>query len=134
MTEVIRYKGPVKKPTTGKTTAGIEWRVLVVDKLAMRMISSCTKMHDISAEGITSNIYLFHIECLEFHINFPIIVVEDINKKREPLNTMEAVYLITPSEDSVRSLMRDFESPNHPMYKAAHVFFTEGKWYIFSNS
>lgn len=47
-------------------------------------------------------------------------------KAREPLITMEGVYLITPCEESVRALMRDFENPNRPLYKAAHVFFTEG--------
>ena len=74
----------------------------------------------ISTKYLKTNAYFY-----EFHL-----VVEDIFKKREPLSTMESVYMITPSEESVRMLMRDFESPNRPMYKAAHVFFTEGKLLI----
>ena len=51
-------------------------------------------------------------------------VVEDVSKRREPLPALVGVYFVSPSDDTVRQLVRDFSLASVPQYKAAHVFFS----------
>ena len=91
-------------PGTGRK--GVPWRILIVDRITMRIISSVCKMHEIAYEGI--------------------LLVEDIQKSRERFPFRDAIYLLSPSEESVDRLIQDFQDPSKPAYRDIHVFFTEG--------
>ncbi|KAL8137126.1 hypothetical protein V2J09_003127 [Rumex salicifolius] len=79
------------------------WKVLIMDKVTVKIMSYACKMADITDEGVS--------------------LVEDIYKRRQPLPTMDAIYFIQPSKENVIMLMSDM-SGKKPLYKKAFVFFS----------
>ncbi|MCO5559680.1 hypothetical protein L7F22_013281 [Adiantum nelumboides] len=74
-----------------------------MDEVTVKVMSYSCKMADITDEGIS--------------------LVEDLNKRRQPLPALEAVYFIQPKLESVQKVKMDF-SGKTPLYKKAHVFFS----------
>ncbi|KAI7882486.1 Sec1-like protein [Lichtheimia hyalospora FSU 10163] len=81
------------------------WKLVVVDSLSLKILNSACKMYDILEENVT--------------------VVENIEKSRQPYPSVEAVYILTPCEDSCRRLIDDLARPEGPMYAAAHIHFIQ---------
>jgi hypothetical protein len=78
--------------------------VLVCDKLALRVVSSACRVSEIMEEGIT--------------------LVEALEIERQPLREFAAIYLITPTVDSVNAMLSDYRDPRNPRYGEVHVLFT----------
>ncbi|KMZ60329.1 Syntaxin binding protein 2 [Zostera marina] len=87
------------KVRDSKTT----WKVLIMDKVTVKIMSYSCKMADITDEGVS--------------------LVEDIYKRRQPLPTMDAIYFIQPSKENIVMFMSDM-SGRRPLYKKAYVFFS----------
>ncbi|XP_020093908.1 SNARE-interacting protein KEULE-like [Ananas comosus] len=79
------------------------WKVLIMDKLTVKIMSYSCKMADITEEGVS--------------------LVEDLYKRRQPLPTMDAIYFIQPTKENVVLFLSDM-SGRSPLYKKAYVFFS----------
>ncbi|GAM19187.1 hypothetical protein SAMD00019534_023620 [Acytostelium subglobosum LB1] len=80
------------------------WKIMVVDQDALRIISACCQMFDITEEKIT--------------------VVEKLENQRQRLPNVEAIYFLTPTTKSIDRLIEDFKKKGSPQYAAIHLFFT----------
>ncbi|CAI8589201.1 unnamed protein product [Vicia faba] len=79
------------------------WKVLIMDKLTVKIMSHSCKMADITDEGVS--------------------LVEDIYKRRQPLPTMDAIYFIQPSRENIIMFLSDMAG-KAPLYRKAFVFFS----------
>ncbi|CAK9173146.1 unnamed protein product [Ilex paraguariensis] len=79
------------------------WKVLIMDKVTVKIMSYSCKMADITEEGVS--------------------LVEDIHRRRQPLPTMDAIYFIQPTKENVVLFLSDM-SGKTPLYKKAFVFFS----------
>ncbi|XP_023887350.1 SNARE-interacting protein KEULE [Quercus suber] len=79
------------------------WKVLIMDKLTVKVMSYSCKMADITDEGVS--------------------LVEDIYRRRQPLPSMDAIYFIQPSRENVIMLLSDMAG-KAPLYRKAFIFFS----------
>ncbi|GAB2271996.1 Protein transport Sec1a [Dionaea muscipula] len=79
------------------------WKVLIMDKVTLKVMSSSCKMADITDEGIS--------------------LVEDLFRRRQPMPSMDAIYFIQPSRENMVMLLSDM-SGREPLYRKAFVFFS----------
>ncbi|KAG6669698.1 hypothetical protein I3843_01G254600 [Carya illinoinensis] len=79
------------------------WKVLIMDKVTVKVMSHSCKMADITDQGVS--------------------LVEDLFRRRQPLPSMDVIYFIQPSKENVVMFLSDM-SGREPLYKKAFVFFS----------
>ncbi|KAK8945913.1 SNARE-interacting protein KEULE [Platanthera guangdongensis] len=79
------------------------WKVLIMDKFTVKIMSYSCRMADITDAGIS--------------------LVEDLFKRRQPMASMDAIYFIQPSKENIIMFLSDM-SGRCPLYKKAYVYFS----------
>ncbi|XP_022739039.1 SNARE-interacting protein KEULE-like isoform X3 [Durio zibethinus] len=79
------------------------WKVLIMDKVTVKIMSNSCKMADITSEGVS--------------------LVEDIYRRRQPLPSLDAIYFMQPTKENVIVFLSDM-SGRTPLYKKAFVYFS----------
>jgi syntaxin-binding protein 1 len=72
------------------------WKILIVDEISMKVISAAVGMYDIMERKIT--------------------LVEALEKKRAPFKDMGAIYILSPTVDSVGRMIDDFSEKTKILY------------------
>lgn len=106
---MIRGTPSADADKTNANDINLEWRVLVLDKHATKVLSSSCSMQGIASDGIS--------------------MVEDLFKVRQPFPNLEAIYVIQPNADSVGQLHEDLNA-DQANYKAFHIFFLESRVHL----
>jgi syntaxin-binding protein 1 len=131
-----------------------KWKIVVVDSKSIGILNASCKMYDILEENVSlasfctchsiepnllsyRSLVGIHHDNNNSHNNSPIhhfiwsssfvVVVENIEKNRQPYPTLAAIYFLTPCRESILRLVDDFSAHKEPLYNAAHVYFTSGK-------
>ncbi|KAK1430345.1 hypothetical protein QVD17_13016 [Tagetes erecta] len=79
------------------------WKVLIMDKVTVKVMSASCKMTDITDQGVS--------------------LVEDIFKRRQPMPSMDVIYFIQPIKENLIMFLSDM-SGREPLYRKAFVFFS----------
>jgi syntaxin-binding protein 1 len=72
------------------------WKILVVDDTAMKVISAAVGMYDIMERKVT--------------------LVEALEKKRAPFPDMGAIYILSPTKESIDRLLADYSHKSNVLY------------------
>jgi syntaxin-binding protein 1 len=86
-----------------KTGDSKAWKILIMDRVTVKVMSQSCKMADITDQGIS--------------------LVEELFKRREPMPGMDAIYFIQPSKENIVMFLSDM-SGREPLYRKAFIFFS----------